>query len=164
METTIDNVTDYIIQYLLADKNKYHLSPAKLHKLLYYVEAWSLGINDKPFFSEEVEFEAWVHGPTSIHIQKRFAKKQIFEDIKIEEIISKDIRLNNNDEEFINYILDNYAGFNGYELEIMCINERPWKDARVGCSRFEECHRKIDKSTMHKYYRKRYEELSESRE
>lgn len=161
METTIDNVTDYIIQYLLADKNKYHLSPAKLHKLLYYVEAWSLGINDKPFFSEEVEFEAWVHGPTSIHIQKRFANKHIFEDIKIDEVISKDVILNKEDEDFINYILDNYAGFNGYELEVMCINEYPWQKARIGFSKFEECHKTIDSSTMKKYYQKRYEEIGE---
>lgn len=160
MKTTIDNVTDYIIQYLLADKNKYHLSPAKLHKLLYYVEAWSLGINDKPFFSEEVVFEAWVHGPTNARIQKRFANKHIFEDIRIDEVISKDVMLGEEDEHFINYILDNYAGFNGYELEVMCINEHPWQKARKGFSKFEECHEIIDSSTMKKYYQKRYEEIS----
>jgi uncharacterized phage-associated protein len=161
METTIDNVTDYIIQYLLADKNKYHLSPAKLHKLLYYVEAWSLGINDKTFFSEEVVFEAWVHGPTNARIQERFANKHIFEDIRIDEVISQEVILNEADEHFINYILDNYACFNGYELEVMCINDQPWQEARKGYSKFEECHKAINRSTMRNFYQQQYENISE---
>ena len=158
---SINSVADYIILSLLADGNKYHLSPAKLHKLLYYIEAWSLGINDRPFFEANTLFEAWVHGPVNIAIFERFAAKSIYEDIRREDIISSDFRFEEADECFINYILENYARYNGYELEVMCINELPWKEARSGCSRFEECHNVIDEGLMKKYYRKRYEDINE---
>ena len=157
---SINNVADYIILSLLADGNRYHLSPAKLHKLLYYVEAWSLGINDRPFFEGNTPFEAWVHGPVNITIHERFATKSIYEDISREDVIAHNIRFLEEDEQFINYILENYARYNGYELEIMCINEQPWIEARSGCSRFDECHREIDEGLMRKYYRERYEKLS----
>ena len=37
------------------------LCPLRVQKLLYYVQGWSLGINDVPMFSERIE--AWAHGP-----------------------------------------------------------------------------------------------------
>lgn len=157
----INIVADYVIQSLLADGNKYNLSPLKLQKLLYYIEAWSLGIKDRPFFEGNTPFEAWIHGPVNITIQKRFAAKSNFENIHIGDVRVSEFSFVDDDEEFINYILDNYARYNGYELEIMCINERPWKEARSGCSRFEECHRRIDEGIMRKYYRERYEKLSQ---
>ena len=83
------------------------------------------------------------------------------EDIRREDIISSDFRFEEADECFINYILENYARYNGYELEVMCINELPWKEARSGCSRFEECHNVIDEGLMKKYHRKRYEDINE---
>jgi uncharacterized phage-associated protein len=37
------------------------ITPLKLQKLLYYAQAWSLVLLDRPLFDED--FEAWVHGP-----------------------------------------------------------------------------------------------------
>ncbi|MDY6802276.1 MAG: DUF4065 domain-containing protein, partial [Cyanobacteriota bacterium] len=37
------------------------LSAMKLHKLLYYSQAWSLVWDEQPLFSERIE--AWANGP-----------------------------------------------------------------------------------------------------
>lgn len=155
----INIVADYVIQYLLADGNRYQLSPLKLQKLLYYIEAWSLGINDTSIYHEDALFEAWVHGPVNVFVHERFARKHAFESILLRDVDNHDIHFDEGDEDFIRYILENYAPYSGYELELMCINELPWIEARAGCKRFEECHNTIKEELMRKYYREKYEKL-----
>jgi uncharacterized phage-associated protein len=42
----------------------------KLQKLVYYAQAWSLALLDRPLFDEEVE--AWAHGPVVETVFQRF--------------------------------------------------------------------------------------------
>ena len=42
----------------------------KLQKLVYYAQAWSLALLNRPLFDEEVE--AWAHGPVVESIFQRF--------------------------------------------------------------------------------------------
>ncbi len=55
----IHHVVDYNISKTRAEEANVSLINLKLQKLLYYIQAWSYGINQKPLF--DGEFEAWVH-------------------------------------------------------------------------------------------------------
>ena len=57
---SIHDITDYIILRVKSEDRFASLINLKLQKLLYYVQAWSYGINKKPMF--DGEFEAWIHG------------------------------------------------------------------------------------------------------
>lgn len=61
--------------------------------------------------------------------------------------------------DFINYILENYAGFTGVELENMTHRERPWQEARQGIDPTERCTNCISEDSMRAYYGKRWEEI-----
>ncbi len=50
-----------------------YLNVLKLHKLLYYCQAWSLAFGRGPLFPQN-SFQAWVHGPVSRAIYDRFVQ------------------------------------------------------------------------------------------
>ena len=58
----VNVIVDYVILRLNLDE-KASLINLKLQKLLYYLQAWSLGITNERFM--DCSFEAWVHGPVS---------------------------------------------------------------------------------------------------
>ena len=57
----------------------------KLQKLIYYIQAWSLGINKEPMMN--ARFEAWVHGPVCRQLYERFkSTKSLYSVISKEDI------------------------------------------------------------------------------
>lgn len=48
-----------VAQYILEQQGP--MPAMKLHKLLYYAQAWSLVWDDEPLFPERIE--AWINGP-----------------------------------------------------------------------------------------------------
>lgn len=157
----VNIVADYVILSLNADE-KINLINLKLQKLLYYIQAWSLGINNKKFL--DCSFEAWVHGPVSRKLYDRFkSSHSLYSFITVSDVINKNPENNieQADIEFINYILDNYAGFSGAELETMTHNENPWKEARVGYGPMQSCNKIISEDSMQIYYGKRWEAINE---
>ena len=64
------------------------------------------------------------------------------------------------DKAFINYILDNYAGFSGTELEAMTHKEQPWIEARHGIGPMESCNEVISEDTMRNFYGKKWNEIN----
>lgn len=153
-------VADYVIIRLNADE-KVNLINLKLQKLLYYIQAWYLGIQKEEFIN--CEFEAWVHGPVSRELYDRFKNhRSLYSFITISDVINKnpENEIDKNDIDFINYILDNYAGYSGSELELMTHEEDPWKNARAGFSPMQTCNVIITKDSMKEYYGKRWEEIN----
>ena len=56
--------------------DKEDISPKRLQKLVYYVQAWSYALFDKPFMYEENEpapFEAWRHGPVNPTLYRKYS-------------------------------------------------------------------------------------------
>ena len=107
----VNLIADYIIIRLNSDE-KLNLINLKLQKLLYYVQAWSLGINQERFL--KCDFEAWAHGPVSRVLYNRFKDtKNLYSFINEADVINKnpETKILNDDIDFINFILDNYAGF-----------------------------------------------------
>lgn len=156
----VDLIADYIILRLNTDE-KMSLINLKLQKLLYYVQAWALGINKKRFIDSN--FEAWVHGPVCRNLYDRFKEnKSLYSFITPEDVENKkpESKIEQNDIDFINFILDNYAGFSGAELETMTHKETPWIEARKGLAPMEGCNKVISEETMQEYYGKRWEQIN----
>lgn len=60
-----------VVKYILEKQGP--MSQMKLHKLLYYCQAWSLVWDDMPLFHERLE--AWGSGPVVPELHKYFNDK-----------------------------------------------------------------------------------------
>ena len=147
-------------KYLIAFGNSVGdpITNLKLQKLLYYSQAWHLGIHKNQLFEED--FEAWVHGPVLRRIYgiyKGYGYNPIVLDIKEDEV-EKEIsnyksnfgyKLTN----FFQYIIDEYFIISAWELERMVHKEDPWIIARAGIPDDEPSENIIKKEWMQKYYK-----------
>jgi|GEM_PF-735947 len=148
---------DYVI-FRECSEGAEQLDALKLHKLLYYIQAWHLAFYKKPFF--EGKFQAWVHGPVNRPIFDRFKDtKWIYTPFKEEDILNpKFIDSFNDDEKLhINTILESYSKFSGAELELMTHKESPWITARKGYVEVARCEVELNEEEMGNYYRARLE-------
>lgn len=156
----VNLVADYVILRLNSDE-KVNLINLKLQKLLYYLQAWSLGINQKPFLT--CSFEAWVHGPVSRELYDRFkSSHSLYSFITVSDVVNEnpETAIEQDDIEFINYILDNYAGYSGAEMESMTHKEAPWLEARRGYAPMQSCDNTISEETMQNYYGERWKAIN----
>lgn len=158
----VNTVADYVIMSLNGDES-FSLINLKLQKLMYYIQAWSLGINKVAMMN--ARFEAWVHGPVCRQLYDRFkSTKSLYSVITKGDILNKNAadEIASEDREFINYILENFARYSGTQLESMTHSELPWIEARRGIGPMEHCENQISDVTMRAFYGKRYEEIPEN--
>lgn len=156
----INDVVDSILLKLNADEDCYVVN-LKLQKLVYYVQAWSYGIRNEAFAN--CDFEAWVHGPVCREIYNRFKEtKTLFSFIGKSDVMNHKAisSLQKEDSEFIDMILDNYAGFNASDLERMTHSEQPWQDARKGYAPTDRCTNVITPQSMKTYYGDKWKEIN----
>lgn len=155
----VNDVADYIIMSLNSDES-FSLINLKLQKLVYYIQAWCLGIKQEPFLNGR--FEAWVHGPVCRPLYDRFKDtKSLYAYIGIEDVLNKSVRdvFDCEDIEFMDYILENYARFSGTQLEAMTHCEKPWIEARKGAAPMDKCENEITIESMREFYGKKYGEI-----
>lgn len=150
----VNLIADYIIFRLNVEDEIASLINLKLQKLLYYVQGWSLGITNNKFLN--CDFEAWVHGPVCRTIFERFkSSKSLYSNITDKDMMHSPDNLEEIEEEdrdFVDYILDNYARFSGAELESMTHKEQPWIEAREGYKPMQACQNLISDETMKEYF------------
>ena len=154
---TLDDACDFIITKVTADDDtSARLNVHKLHKLLYYAQAWHLAIHDRPLF--QGAFQAWVHGPVSREIYDRFRDSKGM----YSAVFSSDIRpmfnmdaLSVEEQRFLETLLEEYAPLTGTQLEEMTHAEDPWKEARRNCLPSQRCEVVIKEETMRSFYRAR---------
>src|SRR3989338_2765108 len=146
----INDISDYIV-VKLSDSGSL-VNVLKLHKLLYYTQAWSLAFGRGRLFDER--FQAWVHGPVSRQIYNRYPQKTLYSAITLDDINPRfDSRSISSDERaFVDGVLEVYAPFTGAQLEEMTHIEQPWIDARAGAAPNERSENVISESTMQSYY------------
>jgi uncharacterized phage-associated protein len=145
--TTVDAIVDYFI-YVANDTGSF-ISNLKLQKLVYYAQAWYLGIYDTPLFDDD--FEAWVHGPVIpalFYKYKEFGWAPILKEVQKPQFAQEL-------EEFLEDITEVYFIREGLELEMMTTREDPWINARKGLARDEPSHAIITKDSMRNYYKER---------
>ena len=147
----INQVANYICCYLIEAGAPPSL--LKLHKLLYYVQAWNLALYDKPLFNEK--FQSWVHGPVSRVIYDRFkGTKNMLSTIDRKDIPDC-LDLPESVASHIGEVLEAYGDFSGTQLEELTHKELPWIKAREGLERFERSTRAISEDDMRNFYKSR---------
>lgn len=122
------------------------MTTMKLHKLLYYAQAWSLVWDEKPLFSEEIQ--AWANGPV-IKDLFNFHKGQFAIDSVA---IGNPKILSEQQKETIDSVLDYYGGKSSQWLIQLTHLEDPWVLARKGLSQTERSNRVISLDSMANYY------------
>lgn len=150
----INEIADYVI-VRLKNEDSSSLVNLKLQKLMYYIQAWHLAFYDKALF--DGKFQAWIHGPVSRELYDRFKDtKSLYSEVELSDIVTKDFEhFDENTKAHIDNILEAYAQFSGYQLEIMTHREEPWIAARKGFDPMERCENEIDENLMTQYYKNR---------
>jgi len=121
----------------------------KLQKLLYYAQAWSLVLLDRPMFNAEIQ--AWTHGPVVPVIFRKYA------DYKMENIPTPDNcpqDIGKEVEEVLQDVMRTYGIYEAKYLEKLTHQEEPWKEARKGLPLEARCNNIISLVTMKEFYNK----------
>ncbi len=129
---------DIAMYYLLRSAEDGDLiTPLKMQKLVYYAYAWTLVLNEKCLFQEQME--AWANGPVipSLYAQLKpygaspigiefagVSTQRVFE--KLSEKIAPEIR------ETLDEVYETYMPKSAFELVVLTHNEKPWIEARGG--------------------------------
>jgi uncharacterized phage-associated protein len=143
-----ETIADFFIGF--ANETGSLITNLKLQKLVYYAQAWSLGLNNKELFPEE--FEAWVHGPVLRDLYNKYKENKwgpINKNVKLDDVKKK---LGASDLKLLQEVADIYFELDAYKLEKLTHLEEPWIEARGNLAENEPCANKISKATMRRYY------------
>ena len=142
------------------------ISPLKLQKLLYYVQAWYMALHGREheLFAERPQ--AWVNGPVYPSVYHEYKGKvpgmcdhltiSDFTDEVPESVLSRiNSRYADIDFELIESIILLYGAKTQNELIFLTHCERPWMEARDGLRPFDRSDRELSLDTLCAYYRER---------
>jgi uncharacterized phage-associated protein len=120
----IITLSQYIINYLRNASNEV-VTPLKLQHFLYYVKVWTL-IANQPLIDDE-----FVHGKSSpINLQvANFFTEDNYSSINNQEFIN--LKLTQNQQKIVNFILDNYQRFDDFRLRVMSHREKPYRETNL---------------------------------
>ena len=136
------DVSRYIINF--CNREEYLISNLKLQKLLYFVQAYYLGLSEeqKPCFEED--FEAWAFGPVVPEVYQEYRKygsgniPEIIEYIEygdnffdVKKVKYRENIIDDKDKEQINSVIDMFADYSATRLVEISHRQSPWKDAYV---------------------------------
>lgn len=120
----------------------------KLHKLLYYCQAWTLVWDERPLFKENIE--AWANGPV---IRELFNfHKGMFTIKDTDMSLGNELLLSEKQRENINEVLDFYGEKSSQWLIDQTHIETPWLEARKGLDQTERGNRVIELDSMYQFY------------
>ena len=121
----------------------------KLHKLVYYSQAWSLVWDELPLFRERIE--AWANGPA---VPMLYAKHQGVFLVSRKHVGGNRKKLNKDQRETVDAVLDFYGEKTAQWLSDLTHYEDPWKDARSSArlAPGERGNVRISDAAMAEYY------------
>lgn len=123
------------------------MSAIKLHKLVYYSQAWSLVWDERLLFPNAIE--AWAKGPVVPELYQVHSGKF---SVSVTDIPGHPERLDNTARETLDAVLDFYGVHTAQWLSDLTHNENPWRQARVGVPDGMQSHALITPAAMHAYY------------
>lgn len=142
MAASVFDVAKYIA-------HKYgEVSAMKLHKLLYYCQAWHMVWFERELFPEN--FEAWANGPV---VRSLYAvhRKQFL--VSPETFPTGDAgRLSADEKAAVEKVLEFYGIQTAQWLSTLTHQESPWLKARGELKPGEPSEVVIDKGSIHEYY------------
>jgi uncharacterized phage-associated protein len=137
-----------VAAHILARKGE--IGAMKLHKLLYYCQAWSLVWDDRPLFTERIE--AWVNGPVVRRLYAAHRRAFSVPPVLIAQCQGRAERLNQTQRETVDAVLKFYGDRDAQWLSDLTHSEAPWQKARAGVERHERCENEITLVSMAEYY------------
>ncbi len=120
----------------------------KLHKLLYYCQAWTLVWDERPLFRENIE--AWANGPVIRELFNFHKGMFIIKDSDM--TIGNESVLSEHQRDNINEVLDFYGNKSSQWLIDQTHIETPWLEARKGLDQTERGNRVIELDSMYQFY------------
>lgn len=168
----IQDVATYCGLVLL--KEGMTVTPLKLQKILYCVQAWMMVFFDEQLLFDE-QPQAWVNGPVYPSIYNRFKAIGRYMQLKKEDFISEGVltetigayadklALSPNQLEVLNKLVLIYGSKNQDQLVFMTHCEKPWSIARGDLEPFENSENPISFKDMYTFYRERYESNRKAR-
>ncbi|UNU24377.1 Panacea domain-containing protein [Microcoleus vaginatus] len=135
----------------LASQTNVEINVYKLQKLVYYAQAWHLGVYGKPLF--DADFQAAIHGPVIPDLLEKYQRQFSWEPIteKVEQP-----KLPQKVGQFLEEVAEAYFEYDDETLERMICSEMPWLEARGNVPKDESCHGIISHESMKKYYSGRF--------
>jgi uncharacterized phage-associated protein len=133
------------------------ITPLKLQKLLYYVQAWALVFRQKPIFDED--FQAWAHGPVVDSVYQEY-REHGWNGIPPGNCPEIDSEI----AAHIDSVMDAYGDFSAKQLESMTHQEDPWRIARGGLPVAARSSAVISKKSMKDFYSDLYEKSSDGQQ
>jgi len=124
------------------------ITQLKLQKLLYYSQAWHLGLLGTGLFAEDME--AWVHGPVVPSVRANYWHHR-WSPLPQPNTVPD---LPKSARDIIDRVLELYGSLSAYELEQISHEEEPWQKARANTKAASPSRAIISKDSMQKYYRK----------
>lgn len=135
-----------VARYIL--KKEGACSTMKLHKLLYYCQAWNLVWEDEPLFSQPIE--AWANGPV-VRSVFNFHKGMYI--IKYSDFtLGNEALLTPKQRENVDEVLSFYGNKSAQWLIDQTHSESPWKDARIGMGINDRSANVISLESIHDFY------------
>lgn len=119
----------------------------KIQKLMYYCNAWSLALRDRPMFADEIQ--AWKHGPVVASLYPYHRGSALINEWPF----GSGANVSKNDSELAQQVIEIYGGRTGWALRELTHTESPWKDAWLDSEQGRVRGFEISHGTMRDYYR-----------
>lgn len=129
----VDDIANWFLNKLPNITNK------KLQKLVYYAYSWYLVLNNESTEKLDLKlfenkFEAWVHGVVYPYLYDEY---KVYGSGIIPEYTGKLPQFSDDDLDILNQVVEVYGNYTGNELESICHQESPWKNARGNLSTYD---------------------------
>jgi uncharacterized phage-associated protein len=122
------------------------MTAMKLQKLVYYSQAWHAVWDEEQLFPSEIE--AWRNGPVCRDLYE--GHRGMFQVSTWPRGNSESLA--RNESETVDVIVGSYGRLSGQQLSDLTHSERPWVEARAGCSPDERSSAPITLESMVDYY------------
>ena len=151
LSPNLQHVADYFLAF--SNETGDLISNLKLQKLVYYAQAWHLGMEETPIFPED--FEAWVHGPVVPELYQEYKhltwKPILREDLKDGAYETLRSQFSPDTQHVLDEVANHYMAKGAFELERMTHREIPWLKARGNREQDEVCQEIIRKEWMEEW-------------
>lgn len=158
------DLAKYIILRLIQNGNS--ITPLKLQKILYYLQAWFLvHFNEALLFEDQPE--AWVNGPVYRNVYEAYRRKGIYSQLTLDDIgiaeehvtdelgsLHDTMNLSERQWSLVEQVLTHYGSMSQDKLVFLTHSQAPWNEARKGVQPFAYSDQKISFKSMYDYYSK----------
>ncbi len=139
MSASVFDVAEYILE------KKRPVPAMKLHKLVYYCQAWSLVWEDRPMYESKIE--GWANGPVIPELYHAHKGRYLLDGVG-----GDPSKLSQPDIESIDAVLEYYGDKSSQWLSDLTHQEDPWIDARGDLKKGERGSEEITLASMAEYY------------